>query len=617
MPEIRNPNQAGGGTQDNRSFLLIMIVMMGVIFGIQYWRMKTNPPQPEKTNKPAATAPQSASQSASQTPAQSVGPAAGTQAAASGAAQAATVQATAESTTVVENELYKITFSNKGGQVTSWLLKRYKSDDGQPLDLVNHAAAARFGYPLSLYTYDPNLTSALANAMYVPSATGSLQAPATLTFRYEANGYSVTKTFSFGNDYLVHADTQVLHNGVPVRALLSWPSGTGDVETAQMRGSFATQAEIDTMQDGKTDHLSIKKVVGGQTLNGPFDFAGTSDQYFAATFIPDHPQQATAATLHNEISLNDVLRSQGKPAGKDSELPVLGAAVGSLSGHNQLRIFAGPKDLQVLKSVKTEGGHSLEPLLDFGFWGWIGKYLFIGLQWVHTVIAPSHPGAHNYSWGWAIVIFTIIIYMLLVPLRVQSMKGMIKMQRIQPQIDAVKAKYGNPKATDPKMGQMNAEIMDLQKANGVNMFGGCIPTLVQLPLLFAFFTMMTKVVELRQAHWYWIGDLSQPDPWHILPIVMVATSFLVQFYTPSPGVDPAQQRMMAFLMPAFSGYWTWNYAAGLALYWNVGNFIMVGQQLVMNRTALGREMREIQLQRAAAKKKKSQAAGGRVIQGRR
>ncbi len=97
---------------------------------------------------------------------------------------------------------------------------------------------------------------------------------------------------------------------------------------------------------------------------------------------------------------------------------------------------------------------------------------------------------------------------------------------------------------------MNAEIMQLQKDNGVNMFGGCIPTLIQMPLLFAFFGMLPKVVELRQAHWFWLPDLSAADPYHILPILMVVSQFLVQFYTPSPGVDPQQQKMMAFMMPA-------------------------------------------------------------------
>jgi YidC/Oxa1 family membrane protein insertase len=200
---------------------------------------------------------------------------------------------------------------------------------------------------------------------------------------------------------------------------------------------------------------------------------------------------------------------------------------------------------------------------------------------------------------------------------VQSMRSALKMQRLQPQMDQIKAKYKNPGPTDPKAAQMNAEIMQLQKDNGVNMFGGCVPTLVQLPLLFAFFTMMTKVVELRQAHWFWLHDLSAADHYHILPITMVLTSFLVQYYTPSPGVDPQQQKMMAFMMPAFSGYITWNYAAGLALYWTVGNFIMIAQQAVMNRTALGREMREIALKRARRKAAAGSASASKTIQGRR
>ncbi|HZQ44064.1 MAG TPA: membrane protein insertase YidC [Acidobacteriaceae bacterium] len=613
MPEFRNPNAGGAGSQDNRSFLLMFVVMMGVIFGVQYWRMKTNPPAPQH-----APATQPSSQTAAQTNAPAQTPAAA-QTAASAAVQTPAVQATAATTTVVENELYRITFSNRGGDVTSWILKRQMDEDGKPLDLVDHVASAKFGYPMSLYTYDAALNQTLANAMFVPSATGALQAPATLTFHYAANGLDVTKTFAFGQDYLIHADTLVLKNGVPVRALLAWPSGTGDLVVPHLRGShYPSDTSVDTMQNGKDDHTASKKVTGGATLTGPFDFAGVSDQYFGATILPDHPQTATAVTLHNQLSLNDLKRAAGQPAGKDVQFPIIGAAVGDLSGHNQERVFVGPKYLKLLKTIKTADGYSLEPLLNWGFWGPVAKYLFVGLQTVHTWIAPSGVTAntaHDYSWGWAIVLFTVLIYMFLVPLRFQSMKGMIKMQRIQPQIDAIKAKFGNPKPTSPKMAEMNAEIMDLQKKNGVSMFGGCIPTLVQMPLLFAFFEMMEKVVELRQSHWFWIHDLSQPDPLHILPIVMVVTSFLVQFYTPSPGVDPSQQRMMAFMMPAFSGYWTWYYAAGLALYWNIGNFIMVGQQLVLNRTALGKEMREIQLKRAEAKKKAKMAP--KTIAGRR
>ena len=163
---------------------------------------------------------------------------------------------------------------------------------------------------------------------------------------------------------------------------------------------------------------------------------------------------------------------------------------------------------------------------------------------------------------------------------------------------------------------MNAEIMQLQKDNGVNMFGGCVPTLIQMPLLFAMFSMLPKVVELRHAHWFWLPDLSSADPYHILPIVMMLSQFLVQFYTPSPGVDPEQQKMMAFMMPAISGYMTWNYSSGLALYWSVGNLISIATQAVMNRTGVGQEMREIANKRARRKAGLGVGGSPKTIQGK-
>ena len=601
MPEIRNPNAGGpatGGGQDSRSFMLMMIVMLGVLFGLQYWRGRHNP-QTESPGAPGIAAPANPVPGVENTAAATSD---GTAAQASGTPA---IQAANVSTTVVENELYRITFSNRGGDVTSWILKRYKDNAGHPLDLVHDGAAKFFGYPLSLYTYDPTLTRTLSDALYVPSATGALQTPGTLSFNYQAGDLKVIKTFSFGSDYVVHADTQVLRNGAPVDAALAWPAGFGDMETA---GAYAA-ATIDTMSGGKENHQAFKKVIGGATESGPFDWAGTADQYFGAAFLPDRPDDATLITLNHQIDVDKVGRSvgQGAPAKGEAKVPVLGAAMGDRTGHVQERIFVGPKAVPVLKAISSVTGHSLEPMLDFGFFGLVGKPLFFGLQFMHAHVVSS--------WGWAIVLFTILINVVLLPLRVTSMRSAIKMQRIQPQIDAIKAKYKNPKATDPKTAEMNQEIMAYQKANGVNMFGGCIPSLIQLPLLYAFFTMMTRVVELRQAHFFWLPDLSAADPYHILPILMVVTSFAVQFFLPSPGVDPQQQRMMAFMMPAFSGWMTWNYASGLGLYWNVGNIIMIIQQAVMNRTSLGREMREIQLKRA--QRKSIAGGGGKVIQGRR
>jgi YidC/Oxa1 family membrane protein insertase len=599
LAEFKNPSQQGG--QDGKSLLVMMFVMVAVFFGLQYYRGKTNP-QTASPSSPAAT----------QSPPAQPGPQAGTTASpaptatAATAATAPTVQAPAESTTTIENELYRITFTNRGGQVGSWILKRHKDSDGKPLDLVHHQAAQQFGYPLSLYTYDPSITAVVNNGLYIPSATGNLSAPGSLTFKFSNGNIEVTKTFSFDETYILHADVVVTRAGSPVRALISWPGGFGDQDNAQAY----TGSSLDFIRDGKEQHLEPKKVSGGETLNGPFAWAGVSGPYFAAIFLPDNPHNATVATLHNQLDVAKTIRrtgfGSGAPAKGAIEVPILGAALGDISGHTQTRIYAGPKEVNVLKAIHATGDNvTLEPLLDFGFWGPIGKYLFLALLFIHAHIVSN--------WGWAIIILTLVINVLILPLRVKTMQSGLKMQRIQPQMDAIKEKYKKYKATDPKRNEMNAEIMKLQKDNGVNMFGGCIPTLIQLPLLFAFFSMLPKVVELRQAHWFWLPDLTSADPYHILPIIMVVSSFLMQYFTPSPGVDPQQQKMMAFMMPAVSGWMTWNYASGLALYWSVGNLFGIVQQTIMNRTSLGREMREI----AAKRARRKAGVSATTIQGKR
>ncbi len=685
LAEFSNPNQQGG--QDNKSLVTMMVVLVAVLFGAQFYHSKMNP-QTATPSAPAVTAPATTAPPAAATftpaPAQ---PAATV--ASAGVSAAPVVQASSETTTIVENELYRITFSNRGGQVTSWILKQYPDDEGKPLDLVHQQAAKVFGYPLSFYTYDGSSTSiaavsrnnkvvtlsilgslpsglsgrsvaiagvsdnsyngtyvvtqtgpnsltytqdygdngtstggtlstlngstgeALNQALFIPSATGQLNAPATLAFKYSNGALQATKTFSFDASYVLHADVQVTRSGAPERALLSWPGGFGDQNETPDGRAYAN-GQFDSDRNGSDDHLAPKKISGGQTLNGPFDWVGVSDSFFAAVFLPESPATATVATLNNVLDVSKTMKrigfnSSSAPT-KAVDMPILGAALGDTSGMTQTRLFVGPKAVNVLKAVHASNTKvTLEPMLEFGFWGPIGKYLFLSLHLIHDHLVASWRG----SWGWAIVILTVLINLLILPFRVKTMQSALKMQRIQPQMDAIKEKYKKFKVTDPKRNDMNAEIMQLQKDNGVNMFGGCIPTLITMPLLFAFFTMLPRVVELRQAHWLWLPNLQAADPYHILPILMVISQFLVQFYTPSPGVDPQQQKMMAFMMPAFSGYMTWTYASGLALYWSVGNLIGIAQQAVMNRTSLGREMREIAAKRARRK------AGAGTIQGRK
>ena len=672
MAEFSNPNQQGG--QDGQTLMTVMIVVLAIILGLQFYRSKTAPP-------PSSTPPIAAQQTPSQ-PVPAAGPAAviAPQPAASATPTVPVVQAGAESTTVVENDLYRIAFSNRGAQVTSWVLKQFKSLDGQPLDLVHAQAAKLSGYPLSLYTSDgfkasiaavsrnggvvtllssanlpaeingravaisgvsdssyngtyivkltaPNALTytqdygdngsssggtlstvngstgvALSQALFVPSATGQLAAPATLTFKYSNGDLLATKTFTFDiKTYVLHAYVAVTRAGVPVPVLLSWPGGFGD-QNETPKGTAYSYSQFDDYRNGSFDHIDGEKVGASQAQIGPFDFAGVADPFFAAVFLPDTPSTATVTTLRNDLDVSKTIKRVGfgsdSPPSKALVLPVVGAALGDNSGPIQTRIFVGPKAINVLKSVHaTDPKVSLEPVLEFGFWGPVCKYLFLALQSIHTYITANWPG----SWGWAIVILTVLINIVTLPFKIKTMHSALKMQRIQPQMDAIKERYKKYKVTDPKRSEMNAEIMQLQRDNGVNMFGGCIPSLITFPVLIAFFSMIPKVVDLRQAHWFWLHDLQAPDPYHILPVFMIASMFLVQYYTPSPGVDPQQQKMMAFMMPAVSGYITWQYPSGLGLYWVVGNIIGIIQQAAMNRTSLGREMREIAAKRARRK----------------
>jgi YidC/Oxa1 family membrane protein insertase len=591
LAEIQNPNQqgSGGGGSGSGSIMGFLIVFALMLFAFEYWGPKK--PQAQPQQKSAAT--------------QSAAPAGanGQPATANEAApQASTtrpgrqhvlenaVQAAGATDIVVDSEQYRVVFTNAGADVKSWVLKRYTDDNGKPLDLVNGDAAGKFGLPLSLFAYDAGLKAKLNSVLYVPSATGTLHAPATLSFDYSADGLTVHKTFSFDNTYVIHADVSVTQNGAPVTTLLAWPGGLGDQMTLQ---EYAAATFVN-LENGKNNQVAAKKISSGDTLHGSFGYAGVSDLYFAAIFMPDVPDDTSVVTLHDQI---DIPRDRQHPAA-NAAVPqaLLGAAVGQSGGAVHTRLFAGPKLLEVLESVHPTGGGTLEPVVNFGMVWWIAKPMLLVLRFFVTHGIPN--------WGWAILVLTFILNLAMLPTRYMMMKSSLKMQRLQPQMDAIKAKYAKYKTTDPRRQEMNQEIFDLQRREGVNMFGSCLPMLLQYPLLWGFYRMLEYAIELRHAHWLWLPDLSSADPTHILPIFVIVSMVMSQLFMPSPGVDQTQQRMMAFMMPAIFGVMMWSIGSGVALYWAGSNLIGVGQQVVMNRTSMGREMRAIALKRAAKKQGK-------------
>jgi len=577
MPEYKSPQSEPGM---DKNILLIFLLMAIAIFGAQLYMRKYAPQAPQQQKSSAQPTQQAiqpgapSSQPASAEIAQPAKPAKGK----SVAPQAATtVQATSESETIVENDLYRITFTNRGAQVKSWVLKKFNNDNGKPLDLVNANAAAKYGYPLSLWTYDDGLRNTLNSALYVPStAATALQAPAQIQFDYANNGLTVRKTFHFDHSYVVSVNTSVFLNGDPKWAFPAWPSGFGD----EMSLSGYASAELEYQVNDNTERINVKKVSGGNTLRGRYNWIGASSQYFGAVFIPDSADNVVAVTLNNSI---DLVTDSSKP-NETKPVDVPGVAVGR-PGNTTERLFAGPKALAVLESVSVPSisgaAKDLRSMINFGWFGPIARPLFLWLRWTNQYI-------HN--WGWSVVLQTIIITIALVPLRFYQLKSALKMQRVQPQMKAIQEKYKKYSMRDPRKQEMNKEIGELYKREGVNPVGGCLPMLMQLPFLYAYYRMLSTAIDLRQAHWLWIHDLSSADPWYLLPITMAVSMFVLQ-------------KMMNLMMPVMMGVFFFKLPAGLNLYYALSNVIMIGQTWLMNRTELGREMREIAAKRARKKDK--------------
>jgi YidC/Oxa1 family membrane protein insertase len=591
LPDIQNPqHEPGNEKRLMLVFLLAFIVMLAFQPLLKKYFPQPVTPPPQQT-QPAPSQPTPA-------PVQPSAPAV-----ASAPATAVIKQAASETETVIENDLYRITFTNRGAQVKHWILKKFDNEaQNGPLDLVNPEAAPKYGYPLSLWNYDETLRNQLASALYVPSREGKQTAPTTITFEYADQDLSVSKTFTFDNTYIVGIKSNVTYKGSAIAALPAWPSGFGSQNTP----AFYAAGFIDYQFNKNIERLPIRcgftiiskctDISGGKTILGPFHWAGPTDQYFAAVFIPDDPNSASMVTLRNSLS---VKRDPQKPESTEmSNVDVLGAAVGNLRGPTAERIFAGPKELEVLQKIPVPGvgtDNDLNGLVDFGFFGIIAKPLFLWLKWMfHHVVA---------NWGWAIVLQTLIISLAFLPLRITQMKSMLKMQRVAPQIKAIQEKYKKYSLRDPRKAPMNEEISALYKKEGVNPAGGCLPMLIQLPFLYAYYQMLRIALDLRHAHWLWIHDLSAADPLLLLPIVMVGSMLIVSRMTPQPGVDPAQQRMMTIMMPLMMGFFFFRLPAGLNLYYAESNLIQMAQQSIMNRTSLGREMREMLAKRARKKEK--------------
>jgi YidC/Oxa1 family membrane protein insertase len=305
-------------------------------------------------------------------------------------------------------------------------------------------------------------------------------------------------------------------------------------------------------------------------------WAGLEDQYFAMIAIPAEPVDGVATW-----AVERVPRAVEPP---DEEVePEPQALVALAIPPEGATLFVGPKKYHLLDGLGNDLGQAVW-FSSNAFLAWISRQIFLGLLWLHDHVVPNY--------GVAIVLATLLLRVLLFPVNQYSMvsmkKAQLQMQRLQPKVKVIRAKYKKAKDAENRA-RMNQEMMDMYKREGVNPMGGltgCLPLLAQFPILIGFYNMLTVAVELRGADFFgWINDLSRGDPWYVLPVLMGATMFLQQKLAMSKVKDPMQlqqQRMMMF-MPVFFTYICLWMPSGMVLYWFVNNVLGIGQQWLVNR----------------------------------
>jgi YidC/Oxa1 family membrane protein insertase len=559
-------------TSDQTRVVLAAALSLIVILASSYLYKGT--PQPP----PGQQAPVSATPSAPSSPAAVAN---------AGPPVVAVHAAAGENSVVVESPLYRVEIWNRGGVVRSWQLRQYTNDSQPPqaLDLV-HTDTARQedAWPFSVTLGDPQLEAAANSGFYEikaggAAASGVLEAPVELEMVWSDGHLEVTKHLKFTDDYIVEADVTVTKDGQPLQAGLAWRGGFGDPAVHGYRRG-ATGVQVFYSQATKLSTLAVKSLgVPKQpdvraNLPGPYDFVGIEDQFFAAAFLSP---ENSAGGVTPDLTLTHWSTSLDVQQGdKVVSTPVGEMSAGTTgSGTFAARIYVGPKSIDVLKAVRPP----LNDLLNFGWLTVLSEPLFYALRWVHGFVP---------NWGWAIVVLTIFINMLLYPLKAKGMRSAQKMQRVSPEVKAIQEKYKKYGMRDPRKQKMNEEMMALYSREGINPLGGCWPMLVQFPIWFAFYRMLAGTIDLRHAPWllwhlYLLHDLSAPDPHYILPALYGVTAYLMQKMTPTPQVDPAQQRMMAIMPVMFSVFFIF-YPSGLALYIVTSNLVGMAQQYYLNRT---------------------------------
>lgn len=578
----------------DRKGIMILVVALAGLVGLQWIAHKIYPPIPLPATNSVAAATNvlpAATAAGTNAPAVPVIPNLGPT-----PPPAPTILSAAEETLALENDLLKVQVTSRGGGIQFVDLKKYpariplnREQKSQP----NEAASLNKSSFLPAFTY-ANAPTLTEDGQYRLRQSGAtIVAEKSLT-----NGLRLVRQFSLASNYIVHVSERVENAAkqpvtVPVQELVIGTAAPMDPhEKADTTGAHWFNGDklshVDAMWFANRTLGCIPGTPRTEFVDGFTNvvWASVHNRFFTMIAVPEKPADRMISRHFNlPAPTPSQLAADGKLNPKPeayqtallyAETPLApGAAI-----ERSYSVYAGPKEFFGLSSL----GRKLELVMDFsGFTGFFAQALLLALNLIHKVIP---------SYGWAIVVLTVLIKLTFWPLTGISTRSMKKMQALQPELQALKERY---KDNQQKFAQKQLELF---KQHGVNPASGCLPMLVQFPVFIGFFFMLRTAIELRGETFLWVRDLSQPDtvftipglgflpffgiqgvglPINLFPLLMCATSLWMSSLTPvSPQMDPVQQKMMKF-MPVFFVIFLYDYSSGLTLYWTVQNLLSVLQ----------------------------------------
>ncbi len=536
---------------DTRRLILVLIFTFSSFMLWESWQ-KYNQPKPA-ANAVATTTPGSAAP----TPSVSLQP--GSTGSAAPVVSAAAIAPVGE-TFIVSTDLLKATISAQGGDLVELELLRYKEHGNKDKNFF--LFEAKHQYMAQSGLIGEGLPTHRSIFKRVEGPTELAEGANELKIRLEADaadGVKVAKILTFKRgSYLVD---------------VAWEIANGSAKAFAPHAYFQLQRN-DVAPEGETMMVSTftgpavyteaekyQKIAFGDIASEKAKFAKTADNgwlamvqhYFVSAWVPKDktPREYYMRKLEGGNSFQAGLI-----------VPVAEIAPGA-KGETSVSLYAGPQEQAALKELSP----GLDLVVDYGWLTVVAAPIFWALQAIHGIVG---------NWGWAIIVLTVILKGIFFPLSAASYKSMAKMKLLTPRLTQLKERFGDDKQ------RLNQEMMKMYQTEKVNPLGGCLPILVQIPVFIALYWVLLGAVEMRDAPWtMWIHDLASPDPYFILPVIMIISMFVQTKLNPTPP-DPIQAKVMMAMPLIFGVMFLW-FPAGLVLYWVVNNILSIAQQWQITR----------------------------------